>query len=687
VAIVGASNDPTRIGGRPLRYYRESGFAGALYPINPNRDEIQGLKAYPDVASLPEAPDLVLVAVPAGIAVDVVGAAAEKGAKAAVIFSSGFAEAGGDDGATLQDRLVEIARSTGIRVVGPNCLGVYNAKIGHYCTFTASFDHGYPKPGGIAIVSQSGAYGSHIFVLAREKGLGNSYWVTTGNECDVQVADCIAYFADDPETDVIACYIEGVVNADRLVAALARAEARKKPVVAMKVGRSSVGAEAARSHTASLAGSDAVYDAIFRRYGVVRAETTEHMLDIAYACTRRLYPTGRKLGIVTISGGGGVVLADAAERAGLEVPAMPEASQKKLKAILPFAAVRNPVDITAQAFNDMSLVTKNVEIMLAEGGYDFIVNFFTSVPRSPVLFPKLRAAMQEGAKRFPGRLQIMSMLGTPEMVRQYEEDGYLVFEDPHRSVGALAALCAYGEHFARPPAEAPPALPAGALPVPSTPLDERGAKRVLAAAGIAVVEDRLATTAAEARAAAALFGGPVVLKVASPDLPHKTEVGGVVLGLATPEDAAAAFEAMMARVAAARPDARIEGALVAPMVADGVETIMGVTVDPAFGPVVVFGLGGIFVEVLKDVTMRVAPFGRDEARAMIREVKGFPLLDGARGKPKADVEALADALARLSVFAAANADAIESLDVNPLLVRPAGKGVVAVDALIVPKAG
>ncbi|BBK30156.1 acyl-CoA synthetase (NDP forming) [Stella humosa] len=686
VAIVGASNDPTRIGGRPLRYYLENGFTGAIYPINPNRDEIQGVKAYPNLSSLPEAPDLVLVAIPASGVVATAEEAAAKGVRAMVIFSSGFAEVEGGEGQAMQDRLTEIAQASGMRIAGPNCLGVFNATMGHYCTFTASFDlGGFPIPGGIAIVSQSGAYGSHMATLAREKGLGTTYWVTTGNECDVQVADCIAFLADQPDVDVIGCYIEGVVNADRLTAALDHAYQRRKPVVVMKVGRSAVGAEAAQSHTASLAGADRVYDSVFRRHGVLRVDTTEEMLDVAYACTRRTFPTGRKLGIVTISGGGGVVLADAATAAGLEVPAMPADAQRRLKELLPFAAVRNPVDITAQAFNDMSLVTKNVETMLEEGGYDFIINFFTSIPRSKVLNARLRPAMQEAQRRFPGRLQVMCMISTPEMTKEYESDGYLVFEDPHRAVKALAALCYYGEAFGRPPRAAPPAVPAGALPAPDGAVDERAAKRILAAAGIPVVEDRLVRTPEEARNAAAAFGGPVVLKISSPDIQHKTEVGGVAVGLASPEDVAVAFAAMSARVSAARPAARIEGALVSPMIADGVECIMGITVDPAFGPVVLFGLGGIFVEVLKDIALRVAPFGLDEAEAMIREVKGFPLLDGARGKPKADVAALAQALSRLSVFAAANADRIDSVDVNPILVRPAGRGVVAVDALFVPR--
>ena len=685
VALVGASNDPTRIGGRPLRYYLENGFAGAVYPINPNRSEIQGVKAYPNLASLPEAPDLVLLAIPASGVVAVAEEAAAKGAKAMVIFSSGFAEMDDGEGAAMQARLTEIARTSGMRIAGPNCLGVFNAAIGHYCTFTASFDHGgFPIPGGIAIVSQSGAYGSHMATLAREKGLGTTYWVTTGNECDVQVADCIAFFADEPDVDVIACYIEGVVDAARLTAALDYAYQRRKPVVIMKVGRSPVGAAAAQSHTASLAGADRVYDTVFRRYGALRVDTTEEMLDVAYACCRRTSLPGGRLGLVAEAEGGGVVLAAAATAAGLEVPAMPADAQRRLKEILPFAAVRNPVDITAQAFNDMSLVTKNVEMMLAEGGYDFIVNFFTSVPRSKVINARLRPAMQAATRRFPGRLQIMCMISTPEMTREYESDGYLVFEDPHRAVKALAALCRYGDAFARPPREAPPELPAGALPAPAGTVDEREAKRILASAGIPVVEDRLARTPEEARAAAAAIGGPVVLKISSPDILHKTEVGGVAVNIATPDDAAAEFAAMTARVAAARPGAAIDGVLVSPMVTDGVECIMGVTVDPAFGPVVLFGLGGIFVEVLKDVTMRVAPFGIDEADAMIREVKGFPMLDGARGKPKADIAALAEALSRLSVFAAANGARIDSLDINPILVRPAGRGVVAVDALFVP---
>ncbi|MBI1776140.1 MAG: acetate--CoA ligase family protein [Proteobacteria bacterium] len=682
VAILGASADPSRIGGRPIHYLKDAGFAGPIYPINPNRSEIQGLKAYAKIEEVPGAVDTVLVAVPAPIVVGLVRDAVARGVRSFVIFSSGFAEASAE-GAAWQDELTRIAAESGARMIGPNCLGMFNTQHRYFATFSGSLDHGYPKPGRIAVVSQSGAYGSHMFVLARDKGLGTNYWLTTGNECDVDVADAISFFADDPDTDVIVVYVEAIKSRERLFQALARAHEVKKPIVIMKVGRSAVGAAAAASHTASLAGSDAVYDAVFRQFGVYRAETTEEMLDVAYAATRRIYPSSGRLGIVTISGGAGVLMADAAAAHGLDVPAMPEAAQRRLKEMLPFAAPRNPVDVTAMFFNDMSLVTKNLQLMLEEGGFDAIIAFVTSIPRTRGVGDKLRHALSEAVKPYPGRLLVLSMIATPEIVREYEAEGFLAFEDPSRGVAAIAALVAFGRAFAAGKGAPPPALPTSALPAPTGPTGESEAKRVLASVGIPVVEERVATSAAAAVAAAEALGYPVALKIASADIPHKTEIGGVLLGLGTAAEVESGFGTLRERAASRAPTARIDGIAVAPMIAGGVETILGVHRDAAFGPVVMFGLGGIFVEVLKDVSFRVAPFGIDQALAMIREVKGFPLLDGARGRPKMDLEALAAALSRLSVFAAANAERIESIDINPFIVLP--RGALAVDALIIPR--
>lgn len=680
VAVLGASNEPSRIGGRPIRYLKEGGFPGPIWPVNTKGGTIQGLPAFKTLDELPEAPECLIVAVPAAAVCDAVESAAKRGTKAAVVFSAGFAEADAP-GKALQDRLVGIARETGCRVVGPNCLGLFNSRHGYAPTFTASLDHGHPTPGVVGMVSQSGAYGSHLFVLTRDRNIGMSCWLTTGNECDVDVSDTIAYFADDPETKVIAAYVEGIKDRDRFLSALERARAAKKPVVMMKVGSSVVGAAAAASHTASLAGTDVVYDAALKQLGVHRAETTEEMLDVVYAATRGIFPETNRLGIVTISGGAGVLMADAAERHGIDVAPMPEAAQARLKAILPFAAVRNPVDTTAQFFNDMSLVTEFTRTLLAEGGYGAIAAFVTAIPRNRETGGKLKDALMKATADYRDRLLIMCMLASPEMTREFEAAGYLCFEDPSRAVAAFGALARFGRSFARGAGSPPPTLPAGAKPIPvGASLGEAEAKALLASAGVPVAKEGLAGTAEEAVAAAESIGYPVVLKIASADILHKTEIGGVRLDLADASEVRVAFGEIMARARTEKPKAQIDGCLVAPMIKGGVETILGVVHDAAFGPVVMFGLGGIFAEVLKDVTFRIAPFGLDEARAMIREVKGFPLLDGARGKPKLDQEALAQALAALSVYAHANADRIRSIDVNPFIVLE--KGAVAVDGLI-----
>ena len=685
ISVIGASSDVRKLGGRTFRNLKELGFQGQLYPIHKRDEEVQGVPAVPSVGELPDGVDMAFILVPAPGVVTALEEYAARGVRSAVVFSSGFAETD-DEGRDNQERITALARETGMRVVGPNCMGVMNVHEGMLGTFTSSFDYGLPSPGRISVVSQSGAFGAHCFVLARERGLGLNLWATTGNECDVDVADCLAYMAMDEATDVILCYMEGCKSKERLVHALEVARERNKPVVMLKVGRTEVGAAAASSHTASLVGSDAVYEAIFKQYGVHRAETIEELTDIAYACIARRFPPGKRVGLVTISGGVGVVMADAAASAGLEVPPMPEDTQRKLKELLPFAAVRNPIDFTAQALTDTSLVRKNLEIMLDEGGCDAVVLFLASIGLNPRIMGQLTDSLLELREKFGQELIVMSILAREELKTTLEQAGFLIYEDPTRSIKAVAALVKFAESFRNAgKTSPPPALPEGTAPFPAQTVSEYEAKRVLAAAGIPVVEERLAQSAEEAVSAASELGYPVVLKIASPDIQHKSEIGGVALNLESAEAVEEAYGTLLERARQHQPEARMDGILVAPMVKGGVETILGVNRDPVFGPVVLFGLGGIFVEVMKDVTFRLAPFSVEEAHAMIREVKGFPLLEGVRGQPPADIEALARALAQLSVFAAAHEEELETLDLNPFIVLPEGQGALAVDALIVPR--
>ncbi len=679
IAIVGASDDPTRIGGRPLRHMINQRFEGRIYPVNPTRDTVQGLRSYPSLLDIEGDVDFVLIAVPAHLVVRAVREAARKGARTAMVFSSGFAETG-SAGAAMQDDLTVIARETGIRVVGPNCLGAFNSANRFYPTFTSTIDRATPVPGGISIASQSGAYGSHIYMASHMRGLGIRYWLTTGNECDLHVAEAVRLLAERDDVHCIMAYAESIKDGPMLVEALEIARAQRTPVVFMKVGRSAVGAEAASSHTASLAGEDAVYDAVLRQHGAWRVGSTEEMLDIAYAARPRIYPAGRRLGLVTISGGAGVLMADAAADHGLDVAPMPEDAQAELKQILPFAAPRNPVDVTAQFFNDLRLVPRFTHAMLNRGGYDALVGFWTSVAGSPLLGDPLLDHLTETMKDYRDRLFLHVMLAPDEMRRRYDEAGFPSFEDPTRCIVAMAALMAFGAAFGRnrAPVPAVPAFP----PLPQGRLGEREAKAALAAAGLPMVADRLAASAADAITAARAAGGPVAMKIASPDILHKTEAGGVKLGVRAAE-AGVAFDAIMRGARAYNPRARLDGVLVSPMVAGGVECILGARHDPVFGPVVMFGLGGVFTEVMKDVSFRRAPIGPETAREMIGEVKGAGLLQGARGQPPADLDALAEAISRLSLFAAAHGEALESVEMNPVRALP--KGCLALDALIVRK--
>ncbi len=679
VALIGASDEPARIGGRPISYMLTQNFQGRLYPVNPKRETVQGLKAYASVDALPEAPDVAIVAVPGGLAMQAVEDLGRRGCKAVVMFTAGFAEVD-DKGAEAQARMTDIARGYGMRLLGPNCLGVFNASIGYYATFTASFEKGWPIPGNIGIASQSGAYGTHMFSAALDRGLGNTVVITTGNEAEVALGDALGWMAQAPEVEVICAYAEGIRESTRFIAALELARRNRKPIIMMKVGRSQLGGQAAKSHTASIAGDDTITQAVLDEFGVVRARTTEEMLDFAYAATKRIYPARNTLGVLTVSGGAGVVISDAAELAGVEMPPMPEAAQAKLRELVTFCAPRNPVDCTAQVTNDLSMITTFTESVARDGGYSSILAFWSQTAAGRSVGPKLQEQMRAVRAKYPDRLWVMSILA-PNKVREYEQDGFLVFEDPARAVNAIAAMGKFGAAFAA--AEQPkPEVPLPPVTLPHQTPSEAVAKALLAAAGVPAVPEHACSDSNAAVAAAEAIGFPVVMKILSPDILHKSEIGGVLLDVDSADAVRHGFATLMERARHHAPSARIEGVLVAKQIKGAVEIALGIHRDPVFGPVAMVGLGGIFIEILKDVSFRRCPFDVQEAERMIRSLKGFPLLDGARGKPKADVKALAQALSNLSAFAAAAGPRLASVDVNPMLVLPAGQGCYAADAVI-----
>lgn len=684
VAIIGASNTPARIGGRPIDTMLKNGYKGQIYPVNPNYETVQGLQSYRAIGDAPKNIDCAVISVNASLALDALKQCADHGVKSAIMFTSGFAELG-EAGMRAQEEIARIAQSSGMRILGPNCLGAFNIAENWYGTFTGAPEMREHPAGPTGIITQSGAFGAHVFVVSQMRGIRSSCWVTTGNEVDIDVAEVIEYYAQSPDIKVIMAYAEGMKDAARIERALAMARDAEKPVIFMKVGSTDVGAKAAASHTASLAGSDAVYDALFKQYGVYRAQTTEELVDVAYACQFGFFPKGRKISIQSISGGVGVQMADAAVKYNLDVVPLPEGTQKKLKALIPYAGVNNPVDFTAQAINHPDLMEENVSLTIDEADYDGHVVYMATLPASSFTKDACKTIFGNLRRRYPDEVMIMSLLGERKYYKAYEDMGYPVIEDPDAAIRALSALAHFGEVFKRGRPDAAPKLPANSLPVPSKAVAEHKAKEILASTGIPVTKESLVTSSDAAVAAWQEIGGAVVMKIASPDIAHKTEIGGVLLNL---NDAAAiseGFDLLISRAKSAHPDAHIDGVIVAQMITGGVETVLGVVRDPVFGPAVMFGLGGVFVEVLKDVTFRLAPFGKDEALRMIDEIQGRAMLDGVRGAPPSDIDALADALSKLSVFAATHKETIESIDINPFIVHE--KGAVAVDALIVPSDG
>lgn len=681
IAIVGASDDDTRIGGRPIRHLKRGGFAGPIYPINPKREEVQGLKAWPSIDTVPGPVDCAILALPASAIVNAAQDCIRCGVRALVIFSAGFAEAG-DDGKRWQRELTALAREHGVRIVGPNCLGVFNVVARSYLTFTDLFEACVPASGHVAIVSQSGGFASNLLKQAQRRHLPVGHWITTGNECDIEIGEALRAVANEPAVKVLMVYVEGLRAGDAFIEGLAIARERRIPVIALKVGRTEAGAVAAASHTAALAGADPVYDAVFREFGVYRADNAQQMLDVAYAAYRSPLPDSNRLAAVTASGGVGALIADQAAAVGLELTPVPEAAQRRILELAPYASTSSPVDITGQFMNDVSLLGNALDALLDTGAYSAVLVFMGMIADIPNMAQPLIASLRDVQRRHPRQTIVLSIIAGPDIVAAYEEAGFLVYDDPAHAVLALGALAAISANFRREDhasiaLEGMPALPAG-----NEAFNEVEAKALLARAGVPMPRETIAVDAEGAASAASELGFPVSLKVVSRDLAHKSDVGGVALNLLDADAVRVALETMWEQIARQAPQARIAGFLVTPMVSGVAECIVGVRCDPLFGPIVMFGLGGVWVELMKDVTLRRAPVSVREAHAMIREIRGFALLDGYRGKPRADLDALAQTIAAVSRFAAVNAQQIESLELNPVLALPAGAGVAVLDAVI-----
>jgi acyl-CoA synthetase (NDP forming) len=684
IAIFGASDDVTKIGGRPLQFLQKYGYAGDIYPINRKAGLVQSLPAYASLDDVPEAPELAVVAVPPAGVLDAVRDCARRGVKAAVILSAGFSEMG-EEGSRLQAQIGDVARATGMRVVGPNCLGAIGVPDRSIATFSVALESSFPAAGSVGIVSQSGNLGSFTLRLAGERGLGVSRMLTTGNECDVDIADAIASLAEDPGTSVILCCMETCRDGAKLTQAMAMAREAGKPLVVLKVGVSEAGSEAAASHTGALACSDAVFDAVLRNAGAIRVPSIEQLLEVGHALSvvgPACVPGGHRVAVLTASGGFGVLLADAASAQGLALPKLAAQTQERILSVVPFAAPSNPVDMTAQVSSRPEVLAQVLDAVARDASCDALILQSANAFHVPRLRDVFLAALEQVRKDHPSRLILLCARAPQDVRATLNAMGFPVVEGIDAACATLAALmrfCARDAARAAAPAIERAPLAAEAFAT------EASAKAVLAEAGLPVPREAIAANRDEALAAARTMGFPLVLKIVSPDIAHKTEVGGVFVGVRSEAQLLEEYANLLSRVAQKAPEARIAGVLVAQMVQGGVELILGTKKDPMFGPMVMVGLGGIFAEIFKDVALQPAPVDEAQATAMLQSLKAFALLDGARGRPKADVPAAAKAIAALSRFAVRHADSVSEIDINPLVVLDLGRGAHALDALLVPE--
>jgi acetate---CoA ligase (ADP-forming) len=684
VAVIGASRERGTVPGELFHNLLAAGFHGPVYPVNPRTPVVQSVLAYPSILEVPGPVDLAVVAVPAPLVVEAARACAAKGVRGLVVVSAGFAETG-PEGAERQRELLAVCRAAGMRLIGPNCLGVLNTD--PEVRLDATFGPIAPRPGRVGFLSQSGALGLAIIDYANTLGLGLSSFVSVGNKADLSSNDLLSYWEQDDRTGLVLLYLESFGN-PRKFARIARRVARTKPVLAVKSGRSAAGARATSSHTgALLAASDVTVDALFHQAGVIRADTLEELFDVAALFANQPIPAGRRVGIVTNAGGPGIMCADACDAGGLEVVRLSEELQAKLREGLPAeAALANPVDMLASAPPEH--YRRTLELMVTSGEVDAVIVIF--IP--PLLAdPAAVARAVRDAAATAGPVPVLSVVMSSADPPPEDRDGPRLprYRFPEDAAYALVRAVEYGEWRRRPPGTVPElpegrpdeaaALLAGAL------AGEPGGRwlgpaevaQLLACYGLPVAEWRLASSPEEAATAAAELGGPVALKAVAPGLVHKTEAGAVRLGI----DGAEAVKAAMADMAeaVATRGYPVDGFLIQRMVPDGVELLVGVVHDASFGPVVACGAGGTAVELLKDVAVRITPLTDRDAAEMVRALQTFPLLDGYRGTPRRDVAALEDLLLRVSALVDAH-PTIAELDCNP--VRVLTEGVVVVDARV-----
>lgn len=692
IAIVGASDERARPGGRGIDAMLGNGYKGRILPVHPRLGEVQGLRCYRSVMEIDGDIDLAVIALPAQAVVDIIADLGARGIPNAIVLGAGFRESG-PEGAVLQEKLLENARRAGVRLVGPNCLGVANIHERMFAAFGSLSRPPLLRPGPVSMVMQSGGFGNSLAYACHAAGVGFRVVVSSGNEADLKAAELMDALVDDERTEIILAYLEGADDGRAIMTMGERAMACGKPVLVWKAGNTRQGIRSAATHTANMTGNYDVWRAALRQSGIIEVQSMDEAADFVKALTPRRYPRGRNTAVVTASGGAAVIYSDAADHYGLELQPPSAPTRAVLEEAFPKAAtLQNPVDLAANGFGEASQpgYERAVEALLNDPGVDQICPMFSAMSGHPM---KLMADVLARIFRRTEKPMI-AFSSVPREVAQeafdvLEAAGIPVLGSPNGVVRAQAMLADYSAMRARLQARrsVPWQVPCGTFDVASGDvLDEVQSKRIVAAC--MPVTQEVVVSAVDGSALSSLqVKFPVAVKIVSPDIPHKTDVGGVVLDVRDRDALKAAWETVTANARRQKPLARITGVLISEMITDGVETLVGIVDDEVFGPVVACGMGGVLAEVLRDVAYRVAPFDEQEARDMIRALRTWPVFEGVRGKPPADVDALVQALVKVSHFAWVRRDVVAGADINPLLVRPLtrkeGPGVVAADAVVV----
>ena len=680
VAVVGASPHPEKLGYQVLHNIVQYGYGGAVYPINPTADEILGLPVYKSVLDAPDPIDLAVIVVPAKVVPSVLEECGQRGLKGAVIISAGFREVG-PQGKALEVQAVETAKRYGMRLIGPNVLGIIDTVE----KLNASFAAAMPDRGLIGFMSQSGALCTSVLDLAIGQGIGFSRFYSIGNKADINEIDLLQAWAGDSEVRVIVAYLEGISDGPRFMQ-VAREVTRHKPIIAIKSGTTSAGSRAVSSHTGTLAGSERAYDAAFKQVGIIRAGSVQELFDFAQAFARQPLLETDAVAVVTNAGGPGIMATDAIERAGMRLAALaPETKQQLQAALPPAASVANPIDVLGDALADRYALAVQTALQDASVSAVLVVltpQVMTQISETAEAVGKLSQKYNKPV--FGAFMGDHAIHAGADILRQHGVPNYQV---PERAVGALAAMWHHRQWLNTPPLAVEPLKADNAAirrvfdrvrAEGRVTIGDSEAREVLEAFGISLPKAVLAATPDEAIAAAESIGYPVVMKIASPDILHKTDIGGVKLNITSAGDVRDAFDLLTFRAQRFMPDATLWGCQVQQMVKGGREIIIGVNRDPQFGPLLMFGLGGIYVEAFKDVTFRVAPIDRREATEMLSEIRSYNLLRGVRGEKPADMDALANTLLQMSQLVTDFPEVVE-LDINPLMVFEAGRGVMAID--------